>query len=166
MVLNSHAAVAEKPMGANTVGEIALIRDRLNQHFDELNQNIRNEASHYSDYILYGKNHSLHDFWQHLGQLKQEQGKLSQGIELLQARIIRKSPGTDDSYPTIVDLPPSGALRSDPGLHSKIFSQWRFFYFLISGGFFLINLALFLACIEVESSRYSHEHLIPHRKAA
>lgn len=158
------ALAADLPLGPEDHGEIPLLNDRLNQNLARMNQNIRKEARHHSDYILYGKSHRLHDFWQHLGQLKREQGEIIQRIVLLDARL--EGQITPSDYRLEINKTHNGVLFSGPGVLSKMFSHWRGFLFLISGGFLLINISLFFACIEMERCNLHQEGFASYSKAA
>lgn len=164
----SHWAVSERGeavFAAVRGEEVPLLYKRLNRSFDQLSQNISQEASHHSDYIRYGKSHRLHDLWQHLGQLKREQGEIIQRIISLETSLKEQIPEND--YKVSVNETRNGPLFSGPGYLSGTFSRWRGFYFLISGGFFLIEAALFFICMALERSGVQvREDFVPCRKAA
>ncbi len=116
-------------------GEVPLLYNRLGQNIDM-------EAGHYAGYIDYLENLKLRDFWKELDRLNLNREEIIQMIILLERRMDSRISG--GSYP----VPSSIALMTGPSQLSLFFSNWRPFYFLLSGGFLMIisSLLFFSYC--------------------
>lgn len=134
-VCSSVVVAADLPGHPEDRGEVPLLYNRLSQNIDL-------EAGHYTDYIDYREGHRLRDFWGELDRLNLNRDEIIQTITLLEKKMEGQASGS--VYPISSGIPPvTGPMRL-----SIFFSNWRPFYFLLSGGFLMIisSLLVFSYC--------------------
>lgn len=147
LVVLGHGFAVASDVNSNLTraGEISLLSNQLDERLDHLGRNIKQEADLYANYISYYEDSVTHDFWNNLEQIKLEQGEIIEGIALLRGRLALHVPLRGQIT--------EGAVLSnstDPTYLSGLFSYWRGFYFLISGGFLMINIGLLYECYAIE----------------
>jgi len=142
------AGAADFSLPAGDRGEVPLLYNRLGQNIDM-------EAGHYAGYIDYRENLRLRDFWKELDQLNLNREEIIQMIMLLESRMEGRIAG--EAYPV-----PSGIARvTGPSRLSLFFSNWRPFYVLLTGGFFMIisSLLIFSYCPVCQQQVVAFRHV-------
>ncbi len=161
-VWGSVAAAADLPSHPEDHGEVPLLYNRLSQNIDL-------EAGHYTDYVDYRESLRLRDFWGELDRLNLNREEIIETIALLERRMEGQVSGSP--YPISTSLSPV----TGPKRLSILFSNWRPFYFFLSGGFFMIisSLLFFSYCpvcrqkvIPFGHDEDLHHEEGPQRKAA
>lgn len=116
-------------------------REKVGALYSNLGQNIGDEASLYAEYSDYRQNLRLEIFREEIKSLN-----LARDEMILMIRFLEKNlPKHVHEHLSVATDSPTTAFS--PGYLSALFSHWRPFYFLISGGFFLINGFLLMAVL-------------------
>ncbi len=115
--------------------------------YSNLGQNIEEEAKLYSKYSDYRENFRLEFFWKELKGLNLARDEIIMTIRLLERSLEGKV--SESVYAGTGSLP----IASGSDYLSGFFSNWRPFYFLISGGFFLIISSLLVMSICITCRR-------------
>lgn len=132
------SAIETLPEDANPGEAVTLYRD--------LGQNIEKEASLYSKYRDYSENLRLKNFWEELEKLNLARDEIILTIRFLESNLEQQKPETTTASSNISPF----VLSQKSGTLENIFSRWRPFYFLISGGFFLIITALLVTAVFIK----------------
>lgn len=111
--------------------------------YTHLGQNIEAESNLYLNYSDYRENFRLKAFWKELEALNLARDEMILTIRFLEGRL--EGQVDEGVYATVDNRP----IMTSSGFLSGVFSNWRPFYFLISGGFFLIisSLLVLATCI-------------------
>ncbi|MFQ5579215.1 MAG: hypothetical protein ACE5FZ_01270 [Nitrospiria bacterium] len=117
-------------------------REEVPRLYSLLGQNIGMEADHYAEYSNYRENLRLRDFWRELERLNLNRDEIIKTIALLEQRMEGQEAGIAYPLSNEVYRPP------EPGRFSLVFSNWRFYYSILSGGFLVIlsSLLIFSYC--------------------
>jgi len=115
--------------------------------FNHLLQNIDQEAEHYSIYVDYREDLRLKAFWDQLEKINLSRDEIIQDI----ARLEKKAEASARTSTTPISSKPFDLFVS--GDLARIFSNWRPFYVLMSGGFFLFIIGLFLLSCGITCQR-------------
>jgi len=133
-------------------------REKVGALYSNLGQNIGEEAGLYAEYSDYRKKFRLEIFWDEIERLNLERDEMILTIRFLEKDLIRQV--SERIYEGTNRL----GIASGPEYLSGLFSHWRPFYFLISGGFFLINAILLMTVLCIGCQRSDIQFMISNIK--
>ncbi len=122
-------------------------REKIAPLYNNLSQNINEEARLYVEYSDYRENLHLKAFWEQLKKLNLSRDEIIQTIAFLEMEMEDRNPGS--AYETSSSLP----VTSGPEYLFALFSHWRPFYLLISGGFLVLNAFLLVMAVCITCRR-------------